>query len=85
MENTGGNYQELDSIFYSLADEHIPLEDGKALVQIAWAKQGCRVLLLINHQPLAVFDFKSRTGYSRLEAKWAQHPQQWRDDVLEAF
>jgi hypothetical protein len=60
----GGEQQIVDAVHIydvsRLADRHQP-----SILSVLWSTDGTKSCLVINGQPHAVFDFKSRRGYSR--------------------
>jgi hypothetical protein len=69
-----------------VADRHRPSN-----VQVVWAGDGRKAMLLINRYPHATFDFLARRGYCRtgfplpMQTGWTDQPHTWRDEALELF
>ena len=71
----------------SVTDAHVA-----STVEIGWSDDGLKVLLLINDQPHAAFDFERRQGWCQTglppEASasgWSKAPRQWSEDVEALF
>lgn len=70
-----------------ITDAHLP-----STVEIGWSDDGLKVLLLINDQPHAAFDFARRQGWCQTgfptgasESGWSPASRQWSDDVEALF
>jgi hypothetical protein len=71
----------------SVSDAHLP-----CMLEIGWSDDGQKVLLLINDQPHAAFDFARRQGWCQTgepsgasESGWSPGPRQWSEDVEALF
>lgn len=70
----------------NVSDREIPSQ-----VQIVWAGDGEKALLLINGYPHAIFDFASRRGYCRTgfpppaTVGWRDHSHAWSEEALGLF
>jgi hypothetical protein len=70
----------------SVADRYRPSN-----VQVVWAGDGRKAMLLINRYPHAIFDFLARRGYCRtgcpppMPTGWTDQPHAWRDEAVELF
>ena len=83
------------SVAHIDSNQNIPRGTGNLLAQIVWSTQGGQALLLVNHQPQAVFDFVARRGYCRAQSdvpkdqvptrSWNQNDSEWSDDALRFF
>lgn len=65
-------------------------KDKPSLIQIGWSMDGQKMVLLINGNPHAVFDFSCKRGYCRTgfppvqeDGDWAGHD--WNDSALNLF
>ncbi|TFW27321.1 DUF2251 domain-containing protein [Massilia horti] len=61
-------------------------------VKIGWSKDSQKVVLLINDDPHAVFDFSTRQGFcrtgfppARIDGAWSSLGHQWDDSVIDLF
>lgn len=74
----------VDAVQVYTASEH----NGTATLQIAWADDGLKAVLVIDRHPKAVFDFAARRAYSRRNfpppaAGWSGHA--WDDAAINLF
>lgn len=74
----------LDALQIYAASEH----SGTATLQVAWADDGLKAVLVIDRHPKAVFDFAARHGYSRTNFPapaegWSGHA--WDDAAISLF
>lgn len=77
-------------LIYAVADvvdRQIP-----TVLDICWAVDGRKALLLLDQDPHAVFDFDSRRGYSRLafpttqaDSAWSKSDHGWDESVMSFF
>jgi hypothetical protein len=69
-----------------VADRHRPSN-----VQVVWAGDGRKAMLLIDRYPHAIFDFLARRGYCRtgfaspMSTGWTDQPHTWRDEAVQLF
>jgi hypothetical protein len=71
----------------SVTDRHTPSK-----VSIGWSADGTKVVLLINAEPHAVFDFEARQGCCRtgfppsaVNRQWSTSGHAWNEEALHLF
>jgi hypothetical protein len=66
-------------------------KDQPSEVKIGWSTNGLQVILLINDQPHAVFDFENQLGFCRTgfpppgEGGWCKNDHKWKEEALKYF
>lgn len=75
---------------YDVAD--VTDREKPSVIEIGWAKDSQKAVLLINGYPHAIFDFASKQGYCRTGfpepaagSDWGSEGHAWRESAVELF
>ncbi len=90
--HTGQSGQQIQDALHIYNVASVSDREKPARMKVGWSTDGTKVVLLINEQPHAVFDFTAQQGYCRtsfppsaINGKWSPTGHAWNEEALQLF